>query len=994
MFDVPILARLFLASPWHRLGCTALALVLSAALAVPVHAQQTIAEARDQGSGATVTVEGTVTRAFGAYVRFQDDSGPTGASALVLRQTSGSLSGDVQQDIEDGTIAPGTRLQVSGTLSEFGNLLQINGSDLTDYTVQGQGDPPAPQQVSLADLEADGEQYESELVAIPGLSLRSTQGTFDADENYTVTDGTTTLLFRVQGDDESAVGGTPVPEGSFNYEGVTGQFFDDYQLIPVRPSDLQPATSFSFGRLFAEVLEGEGAVQTTVGAFNTEGRNVTVTARVGASSTATNGTDVTGFASPQTFTFSGSDPAPQTLTFDVVDDGDEEGVERLVIVLESDDGGIAAPARFTLWIRDDGPAQGSIAAGQTGDALVETLETTYGNPPTIGYDIARDTLYRTVYNENGEVEGIYTGLRVPVDPDGGDASEQAGDGGINTEHIWPRSQGSEEEPALSNMHILAPARGVVNTARSNYAFGEIPDAETDRWYVNDQSRTTPPPSNRELWSELDNSPGNRAERRFEPRESVKGDVARAVFYFVTAYPARADLQFYEQQKETLFEWHQDDPVDAAEARRNILKAAYQGNKLNPFIVDPTLIDRAYISGGGSPGSGTQLPIAEARQEGSGATVTVEGTVTRAYGDFVRLQDDSGPTGASALVVRQTSGDFHDDVQSGTIRPGVRMQVTGTLSEFRNLLQINEGDLSSYALQDQVAVPAPQSVSLSTLQSRGEDYESELVRIRNLAFVSASGTFQADENYTVTDDGGTTTLTFRVQGSDESQLAGASIPTGSFTYEGVVGQFEADYQLIPIRPATALPVELAAFDAVRDGSRVTLTWTTASETNNAGFDVQRRVRTDATGKDGSWTTLGRVEGAGTTTDPQVYRFTDATPPFEARTLTYRLKQVDLDGTASYSAPVTVQQTVDGVTLRAPFPNPARGQATVQFAVPERQRVTIRLYDVLGRQVQTLVDGPREGRASAQVDVRTLPSGVYFLRLQAGGAVRTTRLTVVK
>ena len=138
----------------------------------------------------------------------------------------------------------------------------------------------------------------------------------------------------------------------------------------------------------------------------------------------------------------------------------------------------------------------------------------------------------------------------------------------------------------------------------------------------------------------------------------------------------------------------------------------------------------------------------------------------------------------------------------------------------------------------------------------------------------------------------------------------------------------------------------------------------------------------------------MEGRGTTETAQAYRFTDPTPPFAADALTYRLRQVDLDGSTSYSAPVTVQQRVEQVTLRAPFPNPASGAATVQFAVPERQRVTLRLYDALGRRVQTLVDGARNGRQQVRLHTTDLSSGVYFLRLRAGGSVPTQRVTVVQ
>ena len=203
-------------------------------------AASTIAEARSQPLGSVVTVEGTVTRAFGAYARLQDASGPTGASAIALRQTFGANSGAFQNAIADGTIQPGTVLRVTGTTSEFRGLLQINNDDLASFEVVSQGDPPAPQSITLADLAANGEDYESELVEVSGLTFPDASGAFSSGTSYDVTDGTATLTLRVQGTDESAMGGEPIPDGPFTYTGVTGQFEDAYQLIPVQPSDVAP----------------------------------------------------------------------------------------------------------------------------------------------------------------------------------------------------------------------------------------------------------------------------------------------------------------------------------------------------------------------------------------------------------------------------------------------------------------------------------------------------------------------------------------------------------------------------------------------------------------------------------------------------------------------------------------------------------------------------------------------------------------------------------
>jgi len=214
-------------------------------------------QARQQGPDSTVTVEGTVTRAFGAYVRFQDGSGPTGATGLVIRQTSDdSLSQAFRDDIASNNITQGTRLQVTGTLSEFAGLLQINNEDLGSYTVQGQGDLPAAQEVSLSDLQAPvGETYESELLRVEGVSFPdSLEGlTLQAQTTYPISDeDDTAFQYRVQDSSETAVIGATIPQGTFTYEGVLGQFDgfsgDDvgYQFIPVRVSTGLPVELADF----------------------------------------------------------------------------------------------------------------------------------------------------------------------------------------------------------------------------------------------------------------------------------------------------------------------------------------------------------------------------------------------------------------------------------------------------------------------------------------------------------------------------------------------------------------------------------------------------------------------------------------------------------------------------------------------------------------------------------------------------------------------------
>lgn len=215
-----------------------------------------IAEARSEGRQAlvdgqqvTVTISGTVSRAFGAFARIQDDSGPTGASGIVIRQTSGELSEQFQQDISDGVIQPGARLLVTGTISQFSGMLQINNEGLSSYSVISQGNPPSPQTVTLSEIKAPaGENFMSELLRVEGLTFPDASGTFESGTTYTVVDEEgTSFEFRIQGSDETNVIGEPIPEGTFTYEGVLGQFNvfsgpdvdEGYQFIPVQPGDIK-----------------------------------------------------------------------------------------------------------------------------------------------------------------------------------------------------------------------------------------------------------------------------------------------------------------------------------------------------------------------------------------------------------------------------------------------------------------------------------------------------------------------------------------------------------------------------------------------------------------------------------------------------------------------------------------------------------------------------------------------------------------------------------
>ena len=180
---------------------------------------------------------------------------------------------------------------------------------------------------------------------------------------------------------------------------------------------------------------------------------------------------------------------------------------------------------------------------------------------------------------------------------------------------------------------------------------------------------------------------------------------------------------------------------------------------------------------------------------------------------------------------------------------------------------------------------------------------------------------------------------------------------------------------------ALPVEFASFDAQVQDDQVELHWRTLSETNNSGFVVEH-----APGEDRSFEALAFVEGHGTTTEPHAYQFT--TGALSVGEHTFRLRQIDVEGTETVHEPTTVRVGMqEPYQLSAPYPNPG-AHTRFDLAVQEAQHVTASVYNVLGQRVATLHEGPlaAESQMTLEVPPSSLSSGVYFLRI--GGETFTT------
>ena len=203
------------------------------------------------------------------------------------------------------------------------------------------------------------------------------------------------------------------------------------------------------------------------------------------------------------------------------------------------------------------------------------------------------------------------------------------------------------------------------------------------------------------------------------------------------------------------------------------------------------------------------------------------------------------------------------------------------------------------------------------------------------------------------------------------------------------------------PLGPLPVELISFEAVADGSAATLSWTTASEENNTGFHVEhRRAATGETTTDtatGPFEAIGFVNGAGTTSEARRYRF--QTEALEAGRHVFRLRQVDFDGTVSYSSEVELavaSALPEGYRLSAAYPNPFNPQTQFTLSVRQAQEVRVEVFNLLGQRVRLLHEGPLEPERehTFTFEAGDLPSGLYLYRAQGETFVSSEQVTLLK
>lgn len=233
--------------------------------------------------------------------------------------------------------------------------------------------------------------------------------------------------------------------------------------------------------------------------------------------------------------------------------------------------------------------------------------------------------------------------------------------------------------------------------------------------------------------------------------------------------------------------------------------------------------------------------------------------------------------------------------------------------------------------------------------------------------------------------------------------------GSFT---IAGNFSGSFSNIPSSyksasdhlpvyadysfPAIPVPVELSSFTADLNGNMIDLHWKTETEVNNYGFNIERLLQPVET----EWETIGFIEGNGNSNSPKFYNYCDQDITTSG-TINYRLKQMDNDGSYEYSKVVTIEmgKPVD-FYLSQNFPNPFNPSTIIKYSVPYFGMVTLKVYDILGNEIATLVNGEQSpGNYEIEFNVNSgsalnLSSGIYIYRITSGNYTITKKMILQK
>ena len=403
-----------------------------------------------------------------------------------------------------------------------------------------------------------------------------------------------------------------------------------------------------------------------------------------------------------------------------------------------------------------------------------------------------------------------------------------------------------------------------------------------------------------------------------------------------------------------------------------------------------------------------------------------------FGHYVQVPSNNAPLGDHAYTIEAwikptimgISGILgYGDYGEGNMVNAFRLGQEGTLINYwwGNDLTVNVGDITgswhhvavSYdgdfrkMYLDGVLIGSDQPTGMNVMNSsnltigntyNGEFFDGEIDEVR-LWNIARTETEIADNmNLPLRGDESGLVLLFHF---DEAM--------GSIAYDASSSNSNGVWVSDPSSTASGamsgetLPVELSAFTAQSNNGKIQLNWSTASESNNAGWEVESRSQNSEVNSQQNghaepveaWTKIGFIPGKGTTTESHRYQFQVESSRFQDQSLQFRLKQIDLDGKFTYSNILSVDITPNSFGLSQNYPNPFNPVTVISYQLSVISDVKLVVFDLLGREVATLVNEKKAaGSYTASFDGANLTSGVYLYKLTAGNYSETRKMTLVK
>ena len=249
----------------------------------------------------------------------------------------------------------------------------------------------------------------------------------------------------------------------------------------------------------------------------------------------------------------------------------------------------------------------------------------------------------------------------------------------------------------------------------------------------------------------------------------------------------------------------------------------------------------------------------------------------------------------------------------------------------------------------------------------------------------------DENRLKTINGGSTWV-LEHSGNDYEYLQVHFLNESIGWILGTPGYWSGNPSIILYTDNGGVPVELTSFTVnVNDREQVEVKWSTATETNNSGFEVQR-LNTSEQAR--VWEIISFIPGHGTTTEPQYYSFTD--DKINSGKYKYRLRQIDYDGTFEYTDELEVEINIPlKFVLEQNYPNPFNPSTKIKYSLPEAGNIKLTIYNSVGEEVSVLAEGFMEqGQYEITFDATNLPSGIYFYKLQYGNFLIVKKMMLMK